>query len=365
MSAALQVKDAAGWMGALRGRAAQTRIPLSATLELTARCNLRCRHCYLGPQEETRARRNEERGTAEVLRSLDEWAGAGCLNLLITGGDPMVRTDFAEIYRHACELGLVVTVFCDGILATGRIVELFRELPPRKVEISLYGATAETYENVTRVPGSHARAWAGIRRLKEGGVRVALKTMLLTLIRHELEAMAAQAREIGCDFRFDAAVFPCLGGGAEHPENLRVSPEEAVRLDMELPGQRERWTRSVRSGSQAAKTDRLYPCGAGATSFFADPYGGLYPCLMARTYRCEGRGRAFGEVWKDDLALIRSRKRTRDDSSFAGPMRGACSHCPAMNQLETGDEETESDHMRTMARLRYEAVMSAGKGRTT
>lgn len=364
MNSGLQVHDAAGWMGSLRGRAAQARIPMSATLELTARCNLRCRHCYLGEQDETRARRREERGTAEVLRSLDEWAEAGCLNLLITGGDPMVRKDFADIYRHACELGMVVIVFCDGILVTDRIVELFREYPPRRVEISIYGATAETYESITRVPGSHARAWDGIRRLKAGGVRLALKTMLLTLNRHELEAMEVQAREIGCDFRFDAAVFPCLGGGTESPVDLRISPEEAVRLDMALPGQRERWTRSVLSGEKAAPTDRLYPCGAGLTSFFADPYGGLYPCLMARTYRSEGRGRAFRDVWKEDLAAIRSRKRVRDDSSFAGSLRGACSHCPAMNQLETGDEETESEYMRTMSRLRYEAVMSVRKGET-
>jgi MoaA/NifB/PqqE/SkfB family radical SAM enzyme len=348
-------------------------------LELTSRCNLRCRHCYHGAQDEQQAKRALERDTQAVKTSLEEWADAGCLNLLITGGDPMMRTDFAEIYRHACELGMVVTVFCDGILVSDSIIDLFRELPPRKVEVSIYGATAATYEDITRVPGSHARAWEGIRRLHGHGVRIALKTMLLTLNQHELEAMAAQAAELGCSFRFDAAVFPCIasgpqpslpealpGGGerraATAPLDLRVPPEDVVRFDMLLPDQRAKWTRSVLGGRKRAESDLLYPCGAGATSFYADPYGTLSPCLMTRRYRYSGQGRAFGDVWRKELAEIRSKKRTRTGSSFSGVLRGACAHCPAFNELETGDEETESDHMRTTARLRYEAVMATEEG---
>ena len=363
-----------GWTVGLRARAAKARIPLSAVLELTSRCNLRCRHCYLGDQEHQQANRERECDTASVMRSLDEWASAGCLYLLITGGDPMMRADFADVYRHACELGMVVTVFGDGILVTDRILALFRELPPRMVEISIYGATAATYENVTRVPGSHARAWEGIRRLQASGIRIGLKTMLMTLNQHELEAMALQASGLGCPFRFDAAVFPCIAGGPqpsptsslpggegeapESPVDLRVPPEEAVRLDMAVPEQREKWVRSVRSGRGSPDTDRLYPCGAGTTSFYADPYGFLSPCLMTRLYRYPGQGRAFQDVWRDDLGRIRDRKRTRCDTSFSGAMRGACTHCPAFNEVETGDEETESGYMRMTTRLRYEAVVA-------
>ena len=278
----------------------------------------------------------------------------------------MMRADFAEVYRHACERGMVVTVFCGGLLVTKDIVALFQAFPPRKVEISIYGATAATYEDVTRVSGAHARAWQGIRRLHAAGIRVVLKTMLLTLNQHELEAMAAQAATLGCGFRFDAAVFPCLSGdSAADPLALRVSPEDAVRLDMALPAQRAKWTRSVLSGRRCAASDRLYACGAGATSFYADPYGYLSPCLMTRQYRYAGQGRAFRDVWRDDLVEIRSRRRAPVDSSFGGERRGACAHCPAFNALETGDEQTESEYMRATTRLRYEAVMATQTGGET
>ena len=362
MTDTVHVIDEEGWLGRLRRRAAAVRQPLSASLELTRRCNLKCRHCYLCDQALQRAERGCERDTASVLKSLDEWTEAGVLNLLITGGDPMVRKDFAEVYRHAAELGLRVTVFCDGILVTDRIVALFRELPPRKVEISIYGATAETYESVTRVPGSQARAWQGIHRLHRNGIRIALKTMLLTLNAHELDAMAAQAEALGCRFRYDAALFPCLSGGDAEPLDYRVAPEAVVAHDLATPDRRRRWAAAIRRLRDQPAGESVYACGAGATYFHMDPYGNFSPCLMAAHYRYPGRDRAFRDVWRDDLIEVRRRKRTRGDTCLAGALRGACTHCPAFNYLETGDEEAESDYMKKTTLLRVAAVRATREG---
>jgi len=189
-------KPSIDWTLGFRSRAYAERVPISATLELTSRCNLRCQHCYLGNQDEQHRKRDQERDTAAVMKSLGEWAEAGCLYLLITGGDPMMRKDFATVYRHARELGMLVTVFCDGILVTDPIIELFKEFPPRKVEVSIYGGTRETYETVTRVPGSHAAAWKGIRKLHENGIRIGLKTVLMTLNQHEQDMMEQPSRSV-------------------------------------------------------------------------------------------------------------------------------------------------------------------------
>lgn len=350
------------WTTEFRARAAQERRPISATLELTRRCNFRCAHCYLGDQAAQHRRRDRELSTEAIKSALGEWAEAGCLTLTITGGDPMIRPDFAGIYRHARELGLVVTVFCNGTLVTDEIVALFQEFPPRKVEISIYGATAETQDAVTGVPGSHAQAWAGIRRLHEGGIRIGLKTLLLTTNLHEFEAMEAQALELGVGFRHDAALFPCLTDGSTVPLTFRVSPEEAVRCDVATPERREMWREKIERTAARPEDDRLYACSAGLTAFHADPFGGLSPCLMAQRYQIPPRNRPFQEVWAGELAQIRQRKRSRPGGSFSGKWRGACAHCPAFNQLETGDEEQESDYMRKTTRLRHEAVMRTMPG---
>ncbi len=345
------------WNDAFRARAFRTRTPIAATLELTRRCNLRCIHCYLGDQAEQHRLQDRELKTAALQAALAEWADAGCLYLTLTGGEPLLRPDFAEIYRRARELGLVVTVFTNGTLVTDEIVALFDELPPRKVEISLYGATAATHDAITGVPGSHARAWAGIRRLQAGGIRVVLKTVLMKPNLAEQEALEREAAGIGAEFRHDAAIFPCLHGGSRAPLALRVSPEEAVRADMATAERRATWREKIEQTAAAPETDRLYGCLAGQTHFHADPFGGLSPCVLAENYRCDSSGRAFREVWNGDLTEIRSRKRTRDGGSFAGELRGACTHCPAFNRIETGAEEVESEYMKWTTRLRYEATL--------
>lgn len=347
------------WVLGFRAKAARARIPISAMLELTSRCNLRCRHCYLGNQTEQHRKRALERDTESVKASLREWADAGCLYLLITGGDPMMRKDFADVYRYARELGMIVTVFCDGILVTDKIIDLFRELPPRKVEISIYGATADTYESVTRVPGSHAKAWTGIRRLLDADIRVGLKTILMTLNTHELDAMEAQAKELGVGFRYDAAIFPCLPDGSGDPLDLRVSPEEVVAHETANPQRRAMWKEKILATERLPVTDRIYTCGAGATSFYTDPFGNLSPCLLTTHYRYQQGSRPFAKVWQEDLKQIRERRRTRSEGCMTGKLRGACSHCPAFNFLETGDEEVESEYMRKTTLLRYEAVIGS------
>lgn len=362
MSCPAAEMNVARWTVDFRARAAQARRPISATLELTRRCNLRCAHCYLGDQAEQRRLRGRECGTAAVKTAMSEWAEAGCLYLLITGGEPLLRTDFAEIYRRARELGLVVSVFTNGTLVTDDVVALFREWPPRKVEISLYGATAATHDAATGVPGSHAQAWVGIRRLHAAGIRVGLKTLLMKSNVAEFDEMERQAKDLGVRFRHDAAIHPCLHGGSRAPLALRVAPEEAVRADMATTERRDTWRASIEQTAARPAADGLYGCSAGQTFFHCDPFGGLAPCVMAETYRRDPRGRPFREVWNGDLADIRRRTRTRAVASFTGALRGACAHCPAFNLVETGDEERESDYMKRTTLLRYQAAMSRQDG---
>lgn len=349
--------DVTAWMAGFRQRAARSRVPVTAHLELTSRCNLRCRHCYLGDQRELRYEQARERGTNAVKASIREWAEAGCLHLIITGGDPMIRADFCEIYEYACEQGLLVSVFCNGMLVDDCIMASFSSYPPRSVEVTIYGATADTYVNVTGVPGSYERAWKGIHRLLDAGVRVSLKTVLLSLNHHELQAIKAQAEALSCAFHYDAAIFPCVTDGSRSPLDWRVPPDVVVAAELLDPDLTDGFRKSIQHFETAAASTQVFQCGAGLTAFYADPYGALSPCLLTTHYRYVQNGHSFQTVWDRDLGQIRKKKRMREDSVLAaGGMRGACTHCPAINSLETGDEEIDSPYMAQTARLRYAAM---------
>ena len=106
----------------------EQRIPLSGSIDLTHRCNLRCIHCYLGNKEVINGKREEELSTTQWISIIDQITDAGCLYLLITGGEPLLRKDFGAIYRHAKTKGLMVTVFTNGTLITDDLLDLFSKI---------------------------------------------------------------------------------------------------------------------------------------------------------------------------------------------------------------------------------------------
>lgn len=336
-------------------------------LELTSRCNLRCIHCYLGEQREQREKRHLEMSTERVMAVIDEVVASGCLYLAITGGDPMVRKDFPEIYRHAREKGLIVTVLCDGVLVTEEIVTLFREYPPFAVDISLYGATAETYEAVTRTQGSYARCLRGIRRLLAAGITIHLKTVLMSINQHELDVMRRMAKELGVRFRMDAALFPCLSNHDRGPVDLRVSPREAVEKELSDPERLQEWIEYADRRRGVASPEGLYVCGAGLTNFYIDPFGFVSPCLMTTQYRYPLGERDFASLWADPLAALR--RRTPRDSYPCNTceMQTACTACPAFNFQETGEEDVRSEYVCETASHRWRAIQQASRatGRST
>jgi radical SAM protein with 4Fe4S-binding SPASM domain len=374
LSAVLPILDDSEYLNAFARKTIAARIPLDGSLELTHRCNLRCVHCYLGDQSSIRKHHKDELSTVEIKHLIDQFVAAGMLNLLISGGDPMVRKDFAEIYTYAIRSGVRVSVFCDGVLVTERIVELFNRYPPRTVEVSLYGATAQTYERITQVKGSFERCLTGIDRLLAAGHRVRLKTVLMTHNRHELEGMEAIASARGIGFYFDTAVFPCLPhsdnkGGAnkdrsagalppvgrartsidvappkrDAPLQLRLSPVEAAKAHLANPEKRAEYIETYEQTRHHPHTDQLYTCGAAQTNFHVDPYGKLQACTISTNVDYSLREGSFKDGWNGPLAALRQLKASPDLHCNTCDKRSICSGCPAMFSAETGqgDEKVQ------------------------
>jgi radical SAM protein with 4Fe4S-binding SPASM domain len=327
------------------------RIPFSGSIDLTHRCNLRCIHCYLGPQTSSPAIHPGELKTEQVLSLLDEITEAGCLFLLITGGEPLLRKDFPRIYTHAKRNGLIPTIFTNGTLINEPIIELFRQFPPHSIEISLYGATASTYERITGVKGSYDLCIRGIQLLLTNNINVQLKTMLMTLNSHELSAMEEMAHNFGVRFRFDAALFACLNGD-NTPLSLRVSPEEAVQKELSDPIRYRDWQNYTRRHKENIVADDLYMCGAGLSNFHIDPYGNLQPCLITYSIRYNLLDGNFLTGWYNIYERIREKK-VREDFTCRGCEKVVfCNYCPAFFLLENGDERSCSEYLCILGSLR-------------
>ncbi len=337
-------------------RAAERRVPLTGSIELTHRCNLRCMHCYLRPRPGRAETKTRELSTEQLLGILDQATAAGCLNLLITGGEPVLRPDFGAIYRHAKQNGLLVTVFTNGTLITEETVRLFADLPPHGVEITVYGATAATYERITGVRGSFGRCMAGIQRLLAGGFHLALKTVLMTLNRHEFSALQDMAEDMGVRFRFDAALFPRFDGD-KTPTRFRVDPRDAVAIEMSDESRLEEWRGFFARQGVMPPAEALYQCSAGVTGFHIDPFGNLSPCLMVPEPSCSLLDQSFEAGWRSVIPRLHDRVPSAGFACSTCDKRALCGYCPAFFELENGSEEERSDYLCALGHCRYDAIV--------
>jgi radical SAM protein with 4Fe4S-binding SPASM domain len=261
-----------------------------------------------------------------------------------------------------------VEVFCDGVLVTDRIVALFKDLPPAQVEISIYGATADTYERITRVPGSFPKFKAGVHRLVEAGIRTNFKTVLMTLNRHELAAMEQMAQDWGGTFRFDSAIFPCLPDQSAKPLDLRVPPAEAVALELANPERLAAYADYFERAGNLPPQEELYQCGAGVTSFYVNPFGRMSPCLMTTRYSYDLRGQegGFEPRWRNDVDELRRRRADNPEHGCSScAVRAACSGCSALFALETGREDVKSEYVCETTQIRVRALRAELEERKT
>lgn len=327
------------------------RYPLSASIELTERCNLNCVHCYINQPANSQNAKAREMSTAQIKNVLDQLAQAGTLFLMMTGGEIFLRPDFEEIYLHAKRLGFILTLFTNGTTITTEVADMLAKVPPRLIEITLDGATAETFEAVTQVKGSFEQCLRGIRLLRDRGLKVTVKTVLMTLNLHELQAISDLAEEFGVKHRYDSIIWPRLDGSTT-PYRYRLPAEESLAIDL---ADAERVTERYKSGQKMAgvpvRKGYAVSCGAGLRSCHIDCTGAMSTCMMMRNPSYDLLRMPFTEAW-EKLADVRKIKRSRSNACEDCIANDLCSQCAGWSQLVHHDYETPDEYVCTLGKLR-------------
>jgi radical SAM protein with 4Fe4S-binding SPASM domain len=343
---------------ALHNRLAANRTPSNVTIEVTRRCPLECVHCYNNlPMGDAGARR-EELTYEEHCRLLDELSDAGCLWLLYTGGEIFARHDFLHIYTYAKKKGFLITLFTNGTLITPRVADYLAEWRPFAIEITLYGASKETYENLTGIPGSYERCLRGIRLLRERELPLALKTVAISINKHEIGAMKAFAEDLGLRFKFDAMMTPRIDC-SQSPLAVRLQPWEIVKMDLEDPVRVAEWKRLAERFARrttAEPGDEVYHCGGGVNGLAVDPAGKMSICVLSHQDTYDWRQGNLDQGWNHFLHDVRRRKITRVTKCTSCGLKDLCGMCPANGELENGDPEAPVDFLCHVAHLRAKTM---------
>ena len=323
----------------IRNRAAGLNVPLCALWEITHRCPLRCRHCYLSDRRE-----EDELATTEAKDLLRELARLGVMFLTFTGGEPLLRDDIFELVDEARSLGFAWKLLTGGTLADDEKARRIAERSPLEISVSLHGVE-ETHDMLTTVPGSFRAAVQAIERLTGMGVRVIVKTSLTPQGLKDVGALREMCARLGVFLAVSTAMFPDVEGNPVD-ESLRLS-DEGLRAYLSDCAHLHVW-RSDRDPSGPV-------CGAGRSALSVSPRGDVRACVALRRVCGNVREVSLREIWQSE-AMAEARRFT---SSSPRECRGCgsatfCAFCPGLAEAETGDALSPPPSICREARIRRE-----------
>lgn len=329
-------------------RAGMRGVPLAGNFELTARCNFNCRMCYVHQNQDP-----EKELTAQQWIELGRHArDRGMLFLLITGGEPMLRPDFPLIYKSLREMGLMVSINTNASLLTDEILELFRNFPPTRLNISLYGGNHETYRNLCGT-AAYDIVTRNILRLKELGLSVKINCSVTPYNAGDIEQIYGFAKENGLQIQGTTYMYPPVRiNGCKYGEApARFTWEEAAaymlkcREQLLTPEQLANSTDGRFELEEDCANDTGEPmwCRAGRTAFWVTWDGRMLPCGMFPQEGYSVREMGFDRAWEQVRAYVRQIRMPRECADC--PKKGRCNSCAAACIAESGSTEIKPDYI--------------------
>jgi radical SAM protein with 4Fe4S-binding SPASM domain len=344
----IETLNEAQFWSRLDQRGVEARIPVHATIELTYGCNLRCVHCY-NPTHTAKGELTRQ----QIEAVLDQLAELGCLHLSFTGGELFTRADVFEIFGFAKRKGFMITLLTNATLISPERADRIQALRPHRVDISIYGATPETYERVTRIPGSFEHFVTGVHLLRERRVPLLIKMPVLTLNQHEVLQAKALVEGWGLKFQYCTEIFPRVDGSPE-PLQYRLAPHEVVHVDDRIEGsQRWRTEGGAEKGGRCQAQEGLFTCDCGKRSLAVTPYGRMNLCVSLPTPQYDLRSGTVSEGWST-LADLVERANEAPSEAYecpSCPVNARCRQGPMNAWLETGHFEPCLPYFKELATL--------------
>jgi len=338
------------------------RLPLEGSLDLTYRCNNACRHCWVSIPTNSPERDNELTFD-EIIRIVDEARAMGCRKWAISGGEPMLRPDFPEIFDYMTGKSASYSLNTNGTLINPQIARLMKRKGTKMV--ALYGATAEVHDHITKTPGSFQAALQGFAYLKEAGAGFIVQLIPMKDNYEQFNEMISLAESLSPLWRIGASwLYLSACGDSERNREIirqRLDPRDVIELDKPDLSSEESMEKEESPGCRHAKDDgRLFAsCIASRREFHVDPYGQMSFCSFVKdtAFRYDLKTGTFQEGWDVFIPSLVEKVtggKEYDENCGTCRLRGDCLWCPVYGYLE---------HRRFPAKVKY--LCSVARGRET
>ena len=320
-----------------------------ASIELTQNCNFRCRHCYCADKQ------SKNLPLEDYINIIDKLHSTGCLFLNFTGGEIFTHKYFKEIYTYAKNKGFIVDLLTNASLLDSQLVELFKELPPNSIAITIYGTNEEDYLNFTGNGDNFNKTITALELLKRNNIHfvlrtVATKTLRNSLLNGEFEKLAAS---FDTTFKYDPIVFPKTTGDST-PLNERMEINEIIDLEQNTKLRKQAWEREVKGN----KEDKKYhwSCHGGVNSMAIDFQGNAFVCGLYRNKPISIIKndisvvlKHLGEIHEEHVKIVESNECSTCDK------RRICKWCPAYSFIYNNNDREKIKFFCDLAKARVNA----------
>lgn len=334
------------------------RLPLEGNIDLTYRCNNNCRHCWLrippNAQEE-----KDELSLEKIKHIVEEARIMGCRRWSISGGEPMLRQDFTEIFDYITSNSNSYSINTNGALVTPKIAQLLKRRGTKMV--ALYGATAEVHDHITRNPGSFEATMRGFAYLKEAGVGFTVQLIPMKDNYHQFKDMVKLAESLSRHYRVGAAwlYLSACGDPGRNKEIMRqrLPPKDVVELDKPDLSYEDWMQKEVTPGCHNTNNNAYLfsSCINSRRDFHIDPYGKMTFCCFIRdpNLRYDLSKGSFRQCWEDFIPSLTTKIKITEEyrkSCGSCELRKDCRWCPVYGYLEQGDFNLKIDYLCAVAK---------------
>lgn len=336
---------------------------VSASFELTSRCNLQCSMCYICQPASNQNIKHKELSAVQWVQLAKEARDIGLLYVTLTGGEVFLREDLKKIYEEFMKLGFVIQIYTNGTLINQEIVSWLKSLPPSKVSITLYGASRDTYEKVTGYAEGYDRTIRAIDYLLAAGVPTEIKTTVVKGNMYDFDQLSEFAYNRDLSLGIVNYVSPRREGSNSNPLGNRLSPHELCHYEVHMKEHNHKYINKfnasedplsdndkLSSSEKSLDLNDAFQCSAGKCAAWVTWDGKLLPCGILDRPHIYPLLRGFNNAWeelKQQCSII-----SPSTQCYKCELYNFCDSCPARLLNETGSFIKPAPYLCEIARLR-------------
>ncbi len=327
----------------LHSKAIKNEFPISGTFELTSRCNFRCEMCYVHDD----CHKAEGLTTEQWLNIAEQVKNEGTLFLLLTGGEPLIRDDFAYLYTELKKMGFMISLNTNGSLLH-KYFDLFKKYPPSRVNVSLYGADEDTYGKLCKT-SAFSKVVENIEELVKMGISVKLNTVFTDKNNHQYKEIIDISEKLGVPLSTTSYAYPQVRLDKDFGENVgRMSPNEAAECTVNCEKYRFRQSdfderaKQLLNGKDVERCDRV-SCRAGRAAYWITSEGKMQACGMLPKLQYDVLEIGFKKAWQSLVADVKEIRLPQ--KCVTCQYAKVCNACAAMCYAETGHFDQAPEYL--------------------